>query len=61
MPMKKISTSCSTDLDLKRKSSVVLSASDGPELKTLDFLRQFARSYHAEPSLDADLCGWVMN
>lgn len=50
MPMKKISTPYSTDLKIKRKCAADFSMGEGPERETLDFLRQFARSYHVEPS-----------
>ena len=29
--------------------------------QTLDFLTQFARVYQAEPALQPDLCGYVLN
>lgn len=61
MPMKKISTPYSTDLKIKRKCAADFLMGEGPERETLDFLRQFARSYHVEPSLDANLCGMLMN
>ncbi|WP_280758094.1 MULTISPECIES: hypothetical protein [unclassified Parabacteroides] len=32
-----------------------------PQKKTLDFLSQFARVYHAEPAMQEKLCGFVMN
>ena len=32
-----------------------------PSRQTLDFLSQFARSYHAEPALQPEFCGYVMN
>ena len=32
-----------------------------PSRQTLDFLSQFARSYHVEPALQPEFCGYVMN
>lgn len=58
--MKKISTSCFSKIDhsLKAQNAEV---NVNPSRQTLDFLRQFARSYHAESSLDSSLCSFVMN
>lgn len=61
LPMKKVSTSCTTDLSVKRNNMVSCSVENGPEQKTLDFLKRFARSYHAEPSLEARLCDFILN
>ena len=33
----------------------------GPSEKTLDFIRQFARVYHFEPSLEQDLGSLIVN
>lgn len=32
-----------------------------PDVRTLDFIRRFARAYHAEPKMKADLSGFVLN
>jgi len=32
-----------------------------PRKKTLDFLTHFARVYHAEPDMQQEICGYVMN
>ncbi len=57
MPMKKVSTSCITDSKGKDKRAEGINPSE----RTLDFLRQFARTYHAEPTLDVRLCGFILN
>ena len=49
--MKRFSTQCMDGL--KDKST--------PSRQTLDFLSQFARSYHVEPALQPEFCGYVMN
>ena len=33
----------------------------GPKSRTVDFLRQFARVYHAEPALDTALGGYILS
>ncbi|MDH6534897.1 hypothetical protein M2101_001574 [Parabacteroides sp. PM5-20] len=33
----------------------------GPREQTIDFLSQFARVYRAEPSLQQDICSFIMN
>lgn len=60
MPMKKISTSCFSKFDHSLKAQNT-DLEVKPTRQTLDFLRQFARSYHAESSLDSGLCDFVMN
>lgn len=32
-----------------------------PSRRTLDYLFRFAKCYHAEPTLESGLCGFVMN
>ena len=55
--MRKLSTQCMDDLEKKVKSA--------PEAKsrkqTMDFLKQFARAYQAEPAVRPELCGYVLN
>ena len=58
--MKRLSTQCMNGIENKtdrnrkdRKSS--------PRRQTLDFLTQFARVYHSEPTLRTELCGLVIN
>lgn len=58
--MKKISTSCFSKFDHSLKAQRA-EAEVKPRQQTIDFLHQFARSYHAESSLDSGLCGFVMN
>ena len=57
MPMKKVSTPCITDSKEKGKRAEGINPSE----RTLDFLRQFARTYHAEPALDVRLCVFILN
>lgn len=58
--MKRFSTHCMDELKDKTKKNRNEKKST-PSQKTLDFLSQFARSYHAEPALQPEFCGYVMN
>lgn len=58
--MKKISTPTINNIE-NRTENIRVTQKNMPSRKTLDFLTQFARVYHAEASLRADLCGFVMN
>ena len=59
LPMKKISTLIN---DIENKTeSIRVKKKCMPSRKTLDFLSQFARVYHVENSLRADLGGFIMN
>lgn len=58
--MKRISTPCIQVLKNKTRRSRSEKKSM-PSRQTLDFLSQFARSYHVEPALQPELCGYVMN
>ncbi|SEF40972.1 MULTISPECIES: hypothetical protein [Parabacteroides] len=58
--MKRLSTQCMNEADNKAKKNPD-DKNSMPRKQTLDFLSQFARVYHAEPLLRADLCGLVMN
>ena len=59
LPMKKISTLIN---DIENKTnSIHVEKKCMPSRKTLDFLTQFARVYHVETSLRADLGRFVMN
>lgn len=60
MPMKRLSTQCMDKLENKKTQRGGESKSL-PHQKTLDFLSQFARVYHAEPVLRTELCGYVLN
>ena len=51
--MRKLSTQCMDDLEKKVKSA--------PRKQTMDFLKQFARAYQAEPAVRPELCGYVLN
>ena len=60
MPMKRFSTQCMDGLKDKTKKNRN-EKKCAPSRRTLDFLSQFARSYHAEPALQPEFCGYVMN
>ena len=57
--MRKFSTHCMDKLD--KHVNQTLTAESQPQKTTLDFLRQFARVYQAEPMLEPGLCGFVLN
>ena len=58
--MKKLSTPCMNEMINNQKKDRNNERSN-PRKKTLDFLTQFARAYQAEPAIQQDLCGYVMN
>ena len=58
--MKRFSTQCMDGLKDKTKKNRNEKKST-PSKQTLDFLSQFARIYHAEPAMQPELCGYVMN
>ena len=53
--MRKLSTQCMDDLEKKVKSAP--EAKSSPRKQTMDFLKQFARAYQAEPAVRPELCG----
>ena len=57
--MRKFSTHCMDKLD--KHVNHVLTVESEPKQKTLDFLRQFARGYQAEPMLEPGVGGFVLN
>lgn len=57
--MRRISTRCMNDIEGKSRGDQVVACE--PRKKTLDFLRQFARSYQGEPALQAELGGYMKN
>ena len=57
--MRKFSTHCMDKLG--KQVNHTLTAESQPKQTTLDFLRQFARVYQAEPMLEPGLCGFVLN
>ena len=59
VPMRKLSTQCMDDLEKKVKSAP--EAKSSPRKQTMDFLKQFARAYQAEPAVRPELCGYVLN
>ena len=59
--MRKFSTQCMNDSTEGTKENSCKGRSIMPSRQTLDFLSQFARCYHAEPSLRPEFCGYVMN
>lgn len=58
--MKRLSTQCMDELKDKTKKNRNGKIST-PSRQTLDFLSQFARSYHVEPALQTDFGGYVIN
>lgn len=60
--MKKSSTSFISQSNANDSQSVsFMQGGSSPKQQTIDFLKQFARSYHAEPALGNDLCGFLLN
>ncbi|MCC8134893.1 MAG: hypothetical protein LIP04_15910 [Tannerellaceae bacterium] len=57
--MKNGSTQCMKKSDKKEKNQVEHRST--PRKRTLDFLTQFAWVYHTEPTVNNELCGFVMN
>ncbi|MBS7121821.1 MULTISPECIES: hypothetical protein [Dysgonomonas] len=51
----------STQLKAEEKLVEVLLSKKGPSEGTLDFLKQFARTYHVEPSLPDQLNATILN
>lgn len=47
--------------NFKEKQKDFQEVESSPRKQTLDFLKQFARAYHAEPTVSQDLCGYVLN
>ena len=58
-PMSKFSTHCMDKME--KHVNHALTGDSQPKKSTLDFLRQFARVYQAEPMLQPGLCGFVLN
>ena len=58
-PMRKFSTHCMDKME--KHVNHALTGDSEPKKSTLDFLRQFARVYQAEPMLQPELCGFVLN
>lgn len=58
-PMRKFSTHCMDKME--KHVNHALTGDSEPKKSTLDFLRQFARVYQAEPMLQPGLCGFVLN
>lgn len=58
-PMRKFSTHCMDKME--KHVNHALTGESEPKKSTLDFLRQFARVYQAEPMLQPGLCGFVLN
>ena len=57
--MRKFSTHCMNKLEKNADKPLLVDSQ--PQKSTLDFLRQFARVYQAEPILQPGLCGFVLN
>lgn len=58
--MKRFSTQCMNELKDKTKKNRNGKKSL-PSRQTIDFLSQFARSYHVETALQPEFAGYVMN
>ncbi|MDL2265964.1 hypothetical protein LJC57_03300 [Parabacteroides sp. OttesenSCG-928-G07] len=58
--MKKLSTRCMNEFDKKQERNLGGNNSK-PRVSTLEFLKQFARVYQAEPSLKKEICAYVLN
>ncbi|MBQ7852501.1 MAG: hypothetical protein IKA19_08595 [Muribaculaceae bacterium] len=56
--MKNVSTSSAT---VHSSSNQSVATAPRPKKTTLDFIRQFARSYHCEHGLNATLSGMIVN
>jgi len=52
-------TRCMDDIEKKEDKAPV--NDEGPQRQTLEFLRQFARTYRAEKILAPELRGYVIN
>lgn len=46
---------------MEKQVEEVLVTDCQPSQRTVDFLRQFARVYHVEPTVRSGLCGFVLN
>jgi hypothetical protein len=57
--MKNLSTQCVNKMIKDRKNMDV--KEHKPCKKTLTLLLQFARTYHAESSMQQELCGFILN
>ena len=57
--MRKFSTHCMDKME--KHVNHALTGDSEPKKSTLDFLRQFARVYQAEPMLEPGLCGFMLN
>lgn len=51
----------STQVTGDEKLLEILTEEKGPSAKTLNFLRMFAHSYYAEPSLPEPICSTCLN
>lgn len=58
--MKNISTQCMDELKHKTDKTP-RERKCKPRKQTLDFLAQFARVYQAEPVMQTEFCGYVLN
>lgn len=58
--MKNISTQCMDELK-HRTDKTQVGRRYMPRKQTLDFLKQFARVYQAEPVMQTEFCGYVLN
>lgn len=58
--MKQFSTRCMNEFDKKQERNLRGNNSK-PRVSTLNLLKQFARVYQAEPSLEKEICAYVLN
>lgn len=54
-----LSTRCMDNF--KKKDDLSDEVKTSPKKQTLELLRQFARAYRAEPVLQPELCGFILN
>lgn len=59
--MRKTSTSFSANFDANNEDGNSALLEYEPKRQTMEFLKQFARSYHCELSLDGDVCDFILN
>ncbi len=58
--MKRLSTPCMNAINRKTRQHPERNECS-PRRETMDFLKQFARVYQAEPVLKPELCGYILN
>lgn len=61
MPMKRNFTLLTINEEQKNSTKTGKQTTVQPAEETLNFIRQFARVYQFEPSLDQGLCSYIVN